>query len=94
MEIQSNNGAAVLLKLLEDKKSLNSRYSLKALGRDLKVSQPQLTKIINGERRLTPQVAVKIGRHMKMEDADLLQFILSTIAGTSFEIPARDEITF
>jgi len=78
MEMQSH-GAEVILKLLEDKKANNSRYSLKALGRDLKVSQPQLTKIINGERRLTPQVAVKIGRHMKMEDAELLKFILSTI---------------
>jgi plasmid maintenance system antidote protein VapI len=78
-----NYGAEVIRKLLESKKFLNSRYSLKALGRDLKVSQPQLTKIISGERTLTPQVAVKIGRHIKMEDGELLKFILSTIDANS-----------
>ncbi|MBA2406119.1 MAG: hypothetical protein H0V66_15190 [Bdellovibrionales bacterium] len=78
METQ-NFGSEIILNILAGKRAVNSLYSLKALGRDLKISQPQLTKIIKGDRRLTPQIAAKIGQHMKMGDAELLKFILSTM---------------
>lgn len=49
-----------LKELLEEKKKANSRYSLRALARDLDIDQSNLSKILNGKRKPSPQQMMKL----------------------------------
>jgi plasmid maintenance system antidote protein VapI len=80
IENNIDNGASIIQGILLDKKSKNSRYSLKALSRDLKISQPQLSKIIRGNRRLSPQLAYKIGLYLKLDKEKLLELLIPTLS--------------
>jgi plasmid maintenance system antidote protein VapI len=69
----------LLESLLEEKKTRVHSYSLRALARDLNVSQPLLTKILRGERKLSPRLALKIGRKLGLDKDKLYELLLSTI---------------
>ena len=57
----------------------NASYSLTAFARDLKVSQPYLSKILSGKRSLTPKRAYFIGKSLNLNDSQLLRFIEATL---------------
>lgn len=76
-----NKGTSFINHLLEEKKRKNPRYSLKALGRDVGVSQPQLTKILSGQCRMSPHVAYRLGLHANLNDSQLLDLLRFTLEG-------------
>lgn len=45
---------------LEKRKSRNTRYSMRAMARDLKVTPSKMSEILNGKRRVGPQLFEKI----------------------------------
>lgn len=76
-----------ILKLaLLRRKRKNPSYSLTSFARDLKVAQPHLSKILSGQRRLTPDKAYYFGRRLDLNEEDLLEFIVSAIENKQQEI--------
>lgn len=61
--------------LLNRKKERNEKYSLRALARDIGISQPQLTRLIHGKRGVTPKEAYKIGLHLELSGNALIDFM-------------------
>lgn len=72
-------GPELIQQILNEKKAKNQMYSLRALSRNLNISQTQLSHILQGKRKLSPHHALKIGEYMNLDDLALLQFIKSTL---------------
>ncbi len=65
--------------LLQKRKQKNPGYSARALARDLEIDPGDLANILNGKKKITTKVAYKIGIHLGLKDAALLDFILPTL---------------
>jgi plasmid maintenance system antidote protein VapI len=74
-----NKSVLLLNLLLNEKKQKNPLYSLTALARDLEVSQPQLTRILKGKRRLSPKIALRLGKMLNLRNDTLLDLLISVI---------------
>lgn len=70
MELKS-----VLLKTLEERKSKNSSYSLRALARDMRLDAGQLNRIVNSKTPPSPLVAFKVGKYLKLNNDDIIQLL-------------------
>jgi plasmid maintenance system antidote protein VapI len=68
-----------LKKILEDKRSVNSRYSIRALARDLKIDPSDLINVMNAKKRVTARIAFKIGSKLNLEGEALLNYIKPTL---------------
>lgn len=77
--MQTTTGIELIQRILSDKKQKNPAYSLRALSRDIKISQTQLSHLLMGKRRLSPHHALKIGEFLNYNDQEMLEFIKSTI---------------
>jgi plasmid maintenance system antidote protein VapI len=64
-----------LIQLLEERVRKNSNYSLRALSRDMSVDAGDLSRIINGKKKITARIAYKIGVLLELDDKELLAFI-------------------
>lgn len=69
----------ILSNLLSEKQQKNASYSLRALARDMKISQSHLSRILNGEIRPTPLIAYKIGQYLELSSDQTLHLISQTI---------------
>jgi len=67
------------MSLLEDKRTRNPNYSIRALARDLEIPASSLVDIINKKKTVTPQIAYKIASHMKLTNGSMLDFLLPSI---------------
>lgn len=72
-------GVRYLEKLLIIRKKVNERYSLHALSRDLGVSQAQLSKILNGQKKISVQISYKVGLALQLGDEELLILLRTTL---------------
>lgn len=77
--MMQTRGIELIKKILDEKKLKNSSYSLRALSRDIKISQTQLSHLLMGKRRLSPHHALKIGEYLNYNDQEMLEFIKLTI---------------
>lgn len=75
----NNLGLVLLNTLLKQRQAKNPHYSLSAMARDLAISQPQLSRIIKGDRRLTPACALKLGQQLQLNSEKLLELLVSSI---------------
>lgn len=75
----NNLGLILLNTLLKQRQDKNPQYSLTALARDLGISQPQLSRILKGDRRLTPASALKLGQQLQLNSEELLELLVSSI---------------
>lgn len=83
----NNTQATDFIKLaLAEKKAKNPSYSLSAMARDLNLSQPHLSKIMSGERRLTPERAYKIGKFLKLNEKQFFSLIISTLESENEQV--------
>ena len=55
-----SDAAQILSDILGERKIANPSYSLRAFARDLGLSPPQLSNVINGHRGLSPKVVQKV----------------------------------
>ena len=70
--------ATLLQNNFKRKQMQNPSYSMRALARDVGVTQPILSLYFRGKRRLTPSMAFAIGKYLKLDDKELLNVIVST----------------
>ncbi len=75
MDTQKTTVSQELHNLLKRKKEKNEKYSLRALARDIGISQPQLTRLIHGKRGVTPKEAYRIGMHLELRGDALIDFM-------------------
>lgn len=75
-------GPELIQRILSEKKLKNPAYSLRALSRDLEISQTHLSHLLMGKRKLSPHHALKIGEYLQYDDMQLLSFIRTTIVET------------
>lgn len=68
-----------ILDLLEERKVKNSKYSQRALARDLGVNPGDLVKIIKGKKNLGPRLGYRLGKEMGLEGDRLLSFLCPLI---------------
>src|SRR4051812_21328836 len=54
----------------EDRCQRNSRYSLRAFARDLGISAPRLSKILNGRHGLSVEAASEIARRLGLSESE------------------------
>lgn len=64
----------ILSEIHEERKSLNSAYSLRAFARDLKISPSTLSEILNSKKGLSPKLATSIARNLKLPDWEVRYF--------------------
>lgn len=69
----------LIINILEEKKSKNTAYSLRALARDLKLDAGQIHRIISAKMKPTPLVAYRVGKHLDLNAEDLIRLIETTI---------------
>lgn len=79
IDCENFNGSNLIQTILEGKKLKNPAYSLRALSRDLKISQPQLCNIIKKKRKLSPSHALKIGQYLQLNDQEILKLVKMTL---------------
>lgn len=56
---------SALIDEFKKRKTKNEKYSLRALARDLGVSKTTLSEVLRGQREISPDVALKITRHLE-----------------------------
>lgn len=66
--------------LLNERRRINSRYSIRALARDLQVDPSDLINIINNKKKVTAKVAYRIGMKLNLEESSLLDFLRPTLS--------------
>lgn len=59
--------------------SNNPSYSLRAFARDLDIDCGNLKKILTNEISVSPKVAYRIARHLKLDERESFQFILPSL---------------
>lgn len=64
-----------LRNIYDQKKSVNSRYSLRAFARDCGIDASSLSKILNGKRRPTKAVIRLMGKRLKLSSAEISRWI-------------------
>lgn len=69
-----------LSQLLSERRKANSRYSIRALARDLQIDPSDLINILNDKKRVTPKVAYRIGLKLNLQDSSLLEFLRPTLS--------------
>ncbi len=69
----------ILNQELAEKKSRNPRYSVRAFSRDLGISQSHLTRILNGQRKLSSEQACRIALTLGMAPNLMIELITSTV---------------
>lgn len=61
----------LLIKVLAERKSINHRYNLSSLARDIKISQSKLWKVIYGGEFLSVEQAYHLGNTFKLAAPDI-----------------------
>lgn len=69
----------LLKKEFQLKKKQNSYYSMRALARDTEITQSELSRIMGSKRKLSPQLAYKVGQYLQLSQAEMCEFVLSTL---------------
>lgn len=64
---------------LNQVKKRNTAYSARALARDLNISQSLMIKIINGKRKVTPGVGLRIALHLGLPHEKTIELMVSTL---------------
>jgi transcriptional regulator with XRE-family HTH domain len=90
MKTTNTNSVNWLEQIFTERKSRNSRYSLRAFSRDINMSHSLLIRIRKGQRSLTAHQAYKIGLALKLTKDELFDLILMTFDEESKTLPAQD----
>lgn len=61
------------------KKGNNSAYSYRAFSRDISVSQSVLSRVLAGKKKLTPEIALRIGLGLKLPNEQIVALLVSTL---------------
>ncbi len=77
--MNNKNSVETLLENFKSRKELNRSYSIYAYARDLEISYSQLNKILNGSRKISPNIACKIGFKLKLKPEQVIELIRSSI---------------
>lgn len=72
----------IIKKVYDSRKAKNAAYSLNAFSRDAGMSQPQLSRILNGSRSFTVKQAQKFSLLLNLDQATEKQLLESTILGS------------
>jgi uncharacterized protein (TIGR02147 family) len=75
----SDFGRKLLRRELDRRLETNSRYSLRAFSRFLRMSAGELSEIMSGRRTLTPRAAKKISLALSLSPAEERQLISATL---------------
>jgi uncharacterized protein (TIGR02147 family) len=63
------NAGQILKAVLSERQATNAQYSLRAFARDLQLSAPQLSNVINGHRGLSPKAAESVAQLLALAPA-------------------------
>ena len=76
--MKMHNVETLLGDVLKEKQSHNPNYSLRALARDLRIEQSQLTRVLNGQQKASPIIAYKLSLLMNLDTEQTLDMIKAT----------------
>ncbi len=79
MEMKETSNLQILKELFEEKRSRNSKYSLRAFSRDLDISVSHLSAIMNGNAKISTVNACKIAVKFEFPKEKFVDFITSTL---------------
>lgn len=79
MNSEQNNNIQLLKELFEEKKSRNSKYSLRAFSRDIDISVSHLSAMMNGNAKISTVNACKIAIKFDFPKEKFIDFITSTL---------------
>ena len=65
----------ILNKKLDELKSKNPSYSLRAFARKLNVTPSALSEIINGKRRVSEKKAQSLAHHLLLDPTEKMKFL-------------------
>lgn len=63
----------------ELRQARNPRYSMRALARDLGISQTMLVQVMSGKRGLSAEMAIKIAGRLQLSEAESLALLDAVI---------------
>ena len=88
-----NYASALLKKELEQRKQKNPRYSLRSFAKNLGMSPAQLSQLISGKRRFSPESLRQVSEHLRLspEQASMLfsRTLVPSHIATSEELRRR-----
>lgn len=65
--------------LLNERRKINPRYSIRALARDLQIDPSDLINIKNNKKKVSAKVAYRIGVKLNLQDSSLLEYLRPTL---------------
>ena len=83
---------ALLKNLYESRRKRNTSYSLSAFSRDVGMSQPQISRILNGSRPFTITQAKKISVHLSLDESTEKKLLESVLLGSSRDQALTEKI--
>lgn len=69
----------LLIKVLEERKSINHRYNLSSLARDIKISQSKLWKVIYGGEVLGVEQVYHLGHYLRLATPEIYSLIEESV---------------
>ena len=79
MKEQKTTSLIILTLVLNERRSRNPRYSLRAYARDLGISVSHLSTIMNGRRKLSTLQAGKIAVKLQFPAEKFIELVTSTL---------------
>jgi plasmid maintenance system antidote protein VapI len=73
------NSDDLLKKVFDLKRAKNPRYSVRAFARDINTSSSGLSDMLNGKKKLTPKIAYKLSKFLKLDDKQAFNLIVQTL---------------
>ena len=80
----------VLVSTLQKRQWTNRAYSIRAFARDVGVSHTVLSRVLRGERRLTPRTIRRVGNRLRLESAVIERACVEANSEWIAEFIARD----
>src|SRR5690348_2524504 len=72
--LATNDYRKFLKEKLEERQQLNSRYSLRAYARDLRISFSRLSQVLRHKQGLSEKSAIAIAKQLKLSQAEADHF--------------------
>lgn len=69
----------LITKILNEKKSRNGSYSLRALARDLRLDVAQVQRILTHQKKPGPVVAFRVAQYLNLDKQEFIRLIESTL---------------
>jgi len=72
----------ILRRIYEARQSRNPRYSMRALARDLAISQTMLVQVMSGKRGLSAEMAIKIANRLQLPETEAIALLDAVVFET------------